>query len=202
MILLYLGPGIAGKGDQGETMLVEFELKSIADAGLVGLPNAGKSTLLKAVTNAHPRIAPYPFTTLNPYIGTIDFPDFWTMTLSDMPGIIKGAHQNLGLGHRFLRHIERNFILVYVLDLSGEAPWEDLAILQNELECYKPGLTQRPSLIAANKADVVDKAKENLKILSTKTKIPIVPISAKNEKNIHMLTGLMRTMVQDSKQSL
>ncbi|KAI8909643.1 P-loop containing nucleoside triphosphate hydrolase protein [Gorgonomyces haynaldii] len=192
------GPGIASKGEHGQVKFIQLELKTLADAGLVGLPNAGKSTLLKAVSNCHPRIAPYPFTTLNPYVGTIDFPDFWSMTIADMPGIIKGAHQNHGLGHRFLRHIERNQIFVYVVDLASEAPWDDLKVLQDELEQYKPGLTQKPSIVCANKADIAESARTNLEILKQKTHLPIVPVSAKNEKNIHTLTGLMRQLVENS----
>jgi GTP-binding protein len=124
------------------------------------------------------------------------YPDYWRMKIADMPGIIKGAHQNLGLGLRFLRHIERNHVFVYVLDLSSEAPWDDLKILQNELEQYKKGLTDRPSIIAANKADISAIAKSNLNILSQKTTFPIVPISAKYAQNVTNLTNLMRTMVE------
>jgi GTP-binding protein len=191
------GPPLAGRGDQIPNMLLELELKTIADVGLVGLPNAGKSTLLKAVSNAHPQIAPYPFTTLNPYVGTIEFQDHYTLTISDMPGIIKGAHQNMGLGLRFLRHIERNRIFVYVIDIAASEPWSDLETLQNELERYKPGLTNRPSVIVANKADVSSIAKLNLSQLQEHTKLPIVPISAKHEKNITVLTGLLRSMIED-----
>jgi GTP-binding protein len=177
-------------------MNLEFELKTLADAGLVGLPNAGKSTLLKAVSNAHPQIAPYPFTTLNPYVGTIDFADYWTMTVADMPGILPGAHQNLGLGLRFLRHIERNKVFVYVIDLAGKEPWKDLECLQAELEAYKIGLTARPSIVVGNKADVSEMAKNNLTILSSKTSLPIVPVSAKFGKNITLLTSTLRNMVE------
>ncbi|EGF79741.1 hypothetical protein BATDEDRAFT_12037, partial [Batrachochytrium dendrobatidis JAM81] len=191
------GPGIAGRGVRVEPIVLQLELKTMADAGLVGLPNAGKSTLLKATSNAHPKIAPYPFTTLNPYVGTIDFEDFWTMTIADIPGIIKGAHDNLGLGHRFLRHIERTKLLVYVIDLAGEAPWDDLATLQNELEAFQKDMTDRPSLIAANKADISEISKQNFAILKSKTKIPIVPISAKHEKNIRAFTGVMRKIVEE-----
>ncbi|KAH9270952.1 obg family GTPase CgtA [Batrachochytrium salamandrivorans] len=191
------GPGIAGKGAKVEPMVFQLELKTMADAGLVGLPNAGKSTLLKATSNAHPKIAPYPFTTLNPYVGTIDFQDFWTMTIADIPGIIKGAHDNLGLGHRFLRHIERTKLLVYVIDLASEAPWDDLDTLQSELEAFQKGMTDRPSLIAANKADVSEIAEQNFAILKSKTHIPIVPISAKHEKNIRAFTSVMRKMVEE-----
>ncbi|KAJ3326255.1 hypothetical protein HDV06_000131 [Boothiomyces sp. JEL0866] len=195
-----LSPGFAGRGEMMGDRYYEFELKTLADAGLVGLPNAGKSTLLKAVSNAHPQIAPYPFTTLNPYVGTIDFDDYWTMTLADMPGIIKGAHQNHGLGLRFLRHVERNKIFVYVIDLAGEEPWQDLETLQSELELYKKGLTNRPSIVAANKADISESAKKNLEMLKSKTSLPIVPISAKYSKNILQLTGLMRHLVESVKE--
>nr|KAJ3419669.1 GTPase of the mitochondrial inner membrane that associates with the large ribosomal subunit [Polyrhizophydium stewartii] len=191
------GPGIAGRGEKATPIVLQLELKTMADAGLVGLPNAGKSTLLKATSNAHPKIAPYPFTTLNPYVGTIDFDDYWTMTIADIPGIIAGAHANLGLGHQFLRHIERTKLLVYVIDLAGEAPWDDLATLQSELEAFKEGMTNRPSLIAANKADVAALAKQNFEILKSRTSIPIVPISAKNEKNIRTLTNVMRKLVEN-----
>jgi GTP-binding protein len=190
------GPGIAGRGMKLGPIELEFELKTLADAGLVGLPNAGKSTLLKAVSNAHPQIAPYPFTTLNPYVGTIDFPDYWTMTIADMPGILPGAHLNKGLGLRFLRHIERNKLFVYVVDLSGPEPWKDLECLQQELEAYKPGLTSRPSIVAANKADLTETSRDNLKKLERKTSLPIVPVSGKYEKNITTLTGAMRSMVE------
>ncbi|KAJ3092876.1 hypothetical protein HK102_001290 [Quaeritorhiza haematococci] len=190
------GPAFAGRGEPGREVTIELELKTIADAGLVGLPNAGKSTFLSAVSAAHPRIAPYPFTTLNPYIGTIDFPDFWTMTLADMPGLIKGAHRNVGLGHTFLRHIERSKMFVYVVDLAKEAPWRDLDILRHELEAYKPGLTKRPSLVIANKADLRDTAEENFRILRAHTDMPVVPVSALEGKNITVITGLMRQMVE------
>lgn len=192
------GPGIAMLGSEGETMTINLELKTIADAGLVGLPNAGKSSLLAAVSNAHPKIAAYAFTTLNPYVGTIEYADFWTMTIADMPGIIHDAHLNKGLGHRFLRHIERNRILVYVIDIAGPEPWKDFAVLQDELEAYKPGLSNRPSIIAANKADL-EPARANLEILKSKTQLVIVPISAKEQKNIITLTSLMRTMLNSVK---
>lgn len=112
-------PRKATRGEEGVACEVELELKTIADVGLVGLPNAGKSTFLRAVSNAHPRVAPYPFTTLNPFIGTIDFRDYYQITMADIPGLIAGAHLNVGLGHRFLRHIERASVLVYVVDISG-----------------------------------------------------------------------------------
>ncbi|CAI2163269.1 7333_t:CDS:2, partial [Funneliformis geosporum] len=195
-------PKYATKGQDGQVKYLELELKAIADAGLVGLPNAGKSTFLTAVSNAHPKIAPYPFTTLNPYIGTVDYSDRFQLTVADIPGIIQGAHKNIGLGHAFLRHIERSKVLVYVVDLSGDQPWEEWYILQSELEKYRPGLTKRPSLIVANKADVTEKSKENFPIFETKVKdkfkeeIVIVPVSAKYRKNIVKVTTLLRQMVE------
>ncbi|TPX57337.1 hypothetical protein PhCBS80983_g03919 [Powellomyces hirtus] len=191
------GPAIAGRGQPGTTTWVELELKTIADAGLVGLPNAGKSTFLAAVSNAHPKCAPYPFTTLNPYVGTIDFPDFWTMTLADIPGLVAGAHVNVGLGHRFLRHVERNRVLVYVLDVAKPEPWEDLATLRNELEKYKKGLTDKPSLIVANKADAGPAAQEHFEELKKRANgIPVVPVSALKKKNITKATGMLREIVE------
>ncbi|KAJ3397795.1 Mitochondrial ribosome-associated GTPase 2 [Lobulomyces angularis] len=188
------GPPFCLRGERGREIIVEFELKSIADAGLVGLPNAGKSSFLAAVSRAHPKIAPYPFTTLNPYIGTIDYPDYFSMTLADIPGIIKGASRNLGLGHTFLRHIERSKILVYVIDLSNEAPWEDLFTLQNELELYSAGLTSRPSIIIANKADLGALCRKNLERLIKVTDFTVIPCSARDGVNITLATKLMRSM--------
>ncbi|CAG8466707.1 9417_t:CDS:2 [Ambispora leptoticha] len=182
-------PKFATKGQPGETKHLVLELKSIADAGLVGLPNAGKSTFLTAVSNAHPKIAPYPFTTLNPYIGTVDYHDRFQLTIADIPGLIKGAHKNIGLGHSFLRHVERSKVLVYVIDLTSEKPWEDFRVLQNELEMYRAGLTLRPSMVIANKADVSEIAKKHLPLFEEKIKgnagsevdrdLLIVPVSAK-----------------------
>ena len=188
------GPGIAQRGDPSTTKIIQLELKILADAGLVGLPNAGKSTLLKSLTNALPLIAPYPFTTLDPYIGVISHTDYWEMTVADIPGLIQGAHANKGLGHKFLRHIERTKMLVYVLDLS-RTPYQDFLVLQDELERYLPGICQRPSVIAGNKADLAA-SEQNLKELGKMTSIPIVPVSAMMEKNIGMLSAVMRSIIE------
>ena len=192
------GPGIAGRGIRVAPLHLEFELKTLADIGLVGLPNAGKSTLLKAVSNAHPKIANYPFTTLNPYIGTIDYPDYFSITMADMPGIIEGASRDLGLGLRFLRHIERTRVFVYVIDLSGSEPWRDLEILKKEMESYKSGMTVRKSIIVGNKADLGEIAKNNLDIMKGMYDIPIVPLSAIHGINVTTLTALMRQMVAET----
>jgi len=154
-------------GKPGEERHLTLELKMIADAGLVGYPNAGKSTLLTAMSDARPKVAPYPFTTLNPVVGVVEYPDYKRLTLADIPGLIDGAHKNVGLGHAFLRHIERTSVLIYVLDtagIDGRKPWDDLAGLERELELYQPGLSKRPALIVANKMDMPG-AQENFEEL-------------------------------------
>ena len=191
-------PPIASKGTLGHSIQLELELKTIADIGLVGLPNAGKSSLLAAISEAHPKIAPYPFTTLNPYIGTIDYKDSFQIKVADIPGLIHGAHKNVGLGHRFLRHVERSKMLVYVIDLASPEPWNDLKILENELESYLNGLTNRPSLIVANKADLGSLPLENLEKLKSKTQLPLIPVSAKEKKNIYTLTNAIRKLMKEN----
>ncbi len=176
-------PRICEEGTDGEEKLLLLELKTIADVGLVGYPNAGKSTLLRALSAARPKVAPYPFTTLHPMVGVVEYEDFSRLTVADIPGLIDGAHRNVGLGHHFLRHIERTHLLVYVLDMAGidgRTPWEDFRHLQNELELYMKGLSKRPALIAANKMDLPESA-ENLALLRDELAsevIDIVPISA------------------------
>ena len=154
-------------GFPGEEKMLDLELKLIADAGLVGYPNAGKSTLLTRISGARPKVAAYPFTTLHPVIGVAEYFDYARVNVADIPGLIDGAHANVGLGHEFLRHIERTKVLVYVLDMGGvdgRDPLDDYENLKKELELYKEGLSIRPSLIVANKMDV-DGAAENLKRL-------------------------------------
>jgi len=143
-------------GDEGETRTVVLELKLVADVGLVGYPNAGKSTLLRALTDARPKTAPYPFTTVNPLLGTLIFVDFAAVTIADVPGLIKGAHAGVGLGHEFLRHIERTRALLFVIDMAatdGRDPVEDYRSLREELALYQPDLVERPYAIVANKMD-------------------------------------------------
>jgi GTPase len=151
-------------GTEGERRVLWLELKVIADVGLVGYPNAGKSTLLSKLTHAHPKVAPYPFTTLNPLIGTLEYPDFKRIRLADIPGLIDGAHDGVGLGHDFLRHIERTRLLMFVIDMGGvdgRDPVEDFRKLREELRLYNPELEKRPYLILANKMDEAA-ASENL----------------------------------------
>ncbi|SCA63322.1 GTPase Obg [Chlamydiales bacterium SCGC AG-110-M15] len=143
-------------GKEGEMREVELELKLIADVGLVGYPNAGKSTLISALAPVRVKIAPYPFTTLRPNLGYVDFEDFSRVLVADIPGIIEGAHCNKGLGFEFLRHIERTRMLIYVLDASGidgRTPTDDFKVLKNELASYDAKLTEKPFLVLLNKSD-------------------------------------------------
>lgn len=149
-------PNFATPGTEGESATVELELKLIADVGLVGFPNAGKSTLINALTDVRVKIAPYPFTTLHPNLGYIQCEDYSRIFMADIPGIIEGAHHNRGLGFEFLRHIERTSLLVIVVDASGidgRNPIDDLAVVKQELRFYNTDLDQRPFLVALNKMD-------------------------------------------------
>ncbi|MFA6101594.1 MAG: GTPase ObgE [Victivallaceae bacterium] len=188
-------------GQPGEELKIELELKTIADIGLVGYPNAGKSTLLRAVSHARPKVAPYPFTTLHPVVGMVEFPDYFKMSMADIPGLIEGAHDNVGLGHSFLKHIERTHVLVYVLDTAGvdeRNPWEDFEHLQNELELYMKGLSSRPAIIVANKMDLPESL-ENLEMLKeslSSSCLEIIPVSAEKSENISFLVARLRELVE------
>ena len=152
-------PKHAQKGEPGEQRRLRLELRLIADVGLVGLPNAGKSTLLSSVTAAHPKVADYPFTTLEPNLGVLDFSaddatDERRPTLADLPGLIEGASDGAGLGHAFLRHVERTRVLVHVVDMSAPNPERDYQIIRDELEARDPRLLEKATLVAANKLDL------------------------------------------------
>jgi len=143
-------------GTDGDRKELWLELKLIADVGLVGYPNAGKSTLISHLTHAHPKVASYPFTTIHPIIGTLEFADFTRIRIADIPGLIDGAHEGVGLGHEFLRHIERCGCLMFVLDMGGEEerdPVEDFRNLWKELCLFNPELKHRPYCVIANKMD-------------------------------------------------
>ncbi len=175
-------PSFAENGEPGDEYWLELELKLLADVGLVGFPNAGKSTLISKVSAARPRIADYPFTTLEPYLGVVRVDVGSSFTLADIPGLIEGAHQGAGLGHRFLRHIERTRLLVHVLDASGQEgrdPLHDFETINRELASYDPVLTARPMLLAVNKIDLPE-AQENLERIKEKLAgtYEIFPISA------------------------
>ena len=168
-------------GTPGEQSVFYLELRRIADAGLVGFPNAGKSTLLGALSHAKPKVASYPFTTLQPVVGVVEFPSYRRCTIADIPGLIEGAHENRGLGHEFLRHITRCRVLLFVIDMAGSEgrdPISDLEILRREIKEYDEELARFPWKIIANKMDL-EGAAENLEIFRSRfPKIDIIPISA------------------------
>ena len=188
-------------GEEGEFRLV---IKTIADVGLIGFPNAGKSTLLNMVTNAHPKTGAYPFTTMFPTVGVLEFPDqFERITLADIPGLIEGASENRGLGHRFLKHVERCKVLLIMIDMQGtdgREPIGDYKVLMNELKLYMPGLVRKPELICANKMDEPD-APENLKAFLKKVKHPVYPISCVSDEGFEELKqALLEAVLQVRKE--
>jgi len=168
------------EGVQGEESVLWLELKLKADVGLVGYPNAGKSTLLSRLTHAHPKIAPYPFTTINPIVGTMEYPNFSRLRIADIPGLIDGAHEGVGLGHQFLRHIERSRFIIFVLDMAGadeRNPTDDFLHLKDELRLHLEELSCTPYFVVANKMDTPG-AGENLKEFKARTDESIYEISA------------------------
>src|SRR5438876_4755710 len=179
------------EGEEGEQGHFLLELRTIADAGLVGYPNAGKSTLLREISAARPKVAAYPFTTLHPIIGVVEFPDYCRATIADIPGLIEGAHRGLGLGHEFLRHITRCRILLFVVDIAGSEgrnPIEDLANLRREIDLYDPALSKRPWYIIANKMDL-PAARENLEALQHRfPTIETAAVSAQTRQGMESLS--------------
>lgn len=149
-------PRIGERGEPGKELTLRLELKLIADIGIVGAPNAGKSTLLAAVTNAKPKIAPYPFTTLEPNLGVAELDDETVLVLADIPGLIEGAHAGVGLGHSFLRHVQRTRVLIHVLDGSAADPLLDYAQINSELALFDPRLAEKPQVVAFNKMDLTE----------------------------------------------
>jgi GTP-binding protein len=186
-------------GGPGEEFRFQVILKVVADVGLVGYPNAGKSTLLRAISHAHPKVAPYPFTTLNPVLGTVQEPDLTSYTVADIPGLVEGAHKNVGLGHDFLRHIERTRLLVYVLDMAGtdgRDPVDDFLQLQEELRLYDPTLTGRPFLVVGNKVDVTE-AQTRREAIGDHLPENTLWLSAQNGTGVPELRRMMRRQLDE-----
>ncbi len=193
------------EGEEGEQGQFLFELRTIADVGLVGYPNAGKSTLLRKISAARPKVAAYPFTTLHPIVGVIEFPGYRRGTVADIPGLIKGAHLGLGLGHEFLRHITRCHLLIFVVDIAGSEgrnPVEDLQNLRREIDLYDPTLSSRAWFVVANKMDLPG-AKENLKALQERfPKLQILPTSAAKGEGIDDLKQVLATRMAGPEESV
>ncbi len=194
-------PRFAQPGEPGAEGDFLLELRIVAEVGLVGYPNAGKSTLLTAISKARPKVAAYPFTTLHPQIGIVEYPDWKRLTVCDVPGLIEGAHQNVGLGHKFLRHIQRCKILVLLLDMAGtdgRKPWDDYKQLLKELELYDPALLEKERLVVANKMDEAV-AEKNLKQFKTKNKkVKVLPISAAFDQGMEKFLTTIRKEVEET----
>jgi GTP-binding protein len=193
------------EGEEGEQGHFLLELRTIADAGLIGYPNAGKSTLLRKISAARPKVAAYPFTTLHPIVGVIEFPGYRRATVADIPGLIEGAHRGLGLGHEFLRHITRCRVLIFVVDVAGSEgrnPVEDLQNLRREIDLYDPTLSSRVWFIVANKMDLPG-AKENLKALQERfPKLQILPTSAAKGEGIDDLKQALATQIMGPEENV
>jgi len=182
-------PRVAERGEPAQERNLRLELKLIADIGIVGVPNAGKSTLLSAVTNAKPKIAPYPFTTLEPNLGVAVLDEDTSLVLADIPGLIEGAHQGVGLGHAFLRHIQRTRVLIHLLDGLAEDPLLDFAQINSELALFDPDLAKKPQIVALNKFDLPDVQERWPEVetaLKKKGHSPL-PVSAVSGHNVRIL---------------
>lgn len=192
-------PRFAEKGEPGERRVLQCELKVLADIGLVGYPNAGKSTLISAITRAHSKIAAYPFTTLQPILGLLELPDFRTAVIADIPGLVEGAHHNVGLGHDFLRHIERCTVLVLLLDMAGvdqRDPCDDYRVLLDELARFDPALLAKPRLVVANKIDLPEARAHCDAFRARYPDVPLLEISARDGIGLDVLVARLAELLR------
>jgi len=200
-------PRQAEKGRPGEERWLILELKLLADVGLIGMPNAGKSTLLSRISAARPKIADYPFTTIQPQLGIVEVEDYRRFVVADIPGLIEGAHRGVGLGDEFLRHIERTRLLVHLLDVSPfatVAPAEAYFIVRNELKQYNPVLAEKAEVVVANKIDLLD-SEAGMKCIQTleeKISRPVCPVSMVTGNNINLLISLVINALQETQSAL
>ena len=194
-------PSFAERGEPGESRKIKVELHMLADVGLVGLPSVGKSTLLSMITNASPKIAAYHFTTLSPNLGVVSTKDN-SFVIADLPGLIEGASEGAGLGHKFLKHIERTKIIAHVIDMSaseGRDPYEDYQVIRKELEAFSPKLLNKQEIIIVNKMDLPN-AKDNLVKFKQKINKKIYEISAINNENLDPLIQGLSELVKNTKE--
>ena len=194
-------PSFAERGEPGETRKIKVELRMIADVGLVGLPSVGKSTLLSMITNANPKIAAYHFTTLSPNLGVVKTKKN-SFVIADLPGLIEGASEGAGLGHKFLKHVERTKIIAHVIDMSaseGRDPYEDYQVIRKELVDFSAKLLDKQEIIIANKMDLPT-AKENLEKFRQKIDKPVYEISAINNENLDKLIEVLSDLVENTKE--
>lgn len=193
-------PDMAEKGEPGQERWIELELRVLADVGLVGFPSVGKSTLLAAVTRARPKVGAYHFTTLSPELGMVEVPDGRAFVLADLPGLIEGAHEGLGLGHEFLRHVERTKVIVHVIDMGavdGRDPVEDFRVIEHELAQYDETLESRPRLVAANKMDLPNATEHLEKFREEYPDLEIFPISGATHQGLDPLLRRMADMLDE-----
>jgi GTP-binding protein len=195
-------------GAPGQDRWLLVELKLLADVGLLGFPNAGKSTLISVISDAKPKIADYPFSTLTPHLGVVDLGDFNTCVVADIPGLIPGAHTGKGLGHQFLKHIERTCLLVHLLDLSveveGRSPWDDFQALNHELVCFNSDLAQIPQLVVVTKMDIPDVAQRfpDVQRHFAARGYEVLPISAVTGAGLDALRARLATCLQQAPQDM
>ena len=192
------------QGSEGESRELQLELKLLADIGLVGFPNAGKSTFISTVSAAKPKIADYPFTTLEPHLGVVDLGDYRTVVIADIPGLIEGAHEGAGLGDRFLRHIERTQLLFHMVDVSsasGRDPVQDYETVNRELAAYKPDLSRRPQFVVATKIDALDDPERlnRLKRRAQEEGKPVFAISSVTREGVQELITAAAALVSELK---